>query len=675
MGSEISSERPAESSEANVLETPTAVATAASDSLPTIVSFGEDETEQVQSAVTNEQTVTTEQTVTQVPREVEPPVANPVEEVQSSTGTGGYPPNPPARRRRHTVAIHEVPGQLAAGEPRQLRRPRTWFAGEQSLSGGTADFQDDDELHRPWVVNMSAEPDPDFSQEGPLSLKTRVEYSAMPKNAMQAIFGLVTVEASAEGIQSGVQAERQPMDLVCVLDVSGSMGSRNKIDDLKAAVRFIISESLPSDRLSLVTFQSSAARELRLRRMDREGQDEATVATLRMTAGGGTRIAHGLDLGLQVLEQRRQRNKVCAILLLTDGQDSSCKGHLPQLLQRASKVGCGIYPFGFGADHDSVLLRELSERAKTPFTYVEDTSGVKEAFAGVVGGLSSIVAQRVHVTLTCRARLKDVNTAFEVQRPNDKTAVVVIPDIFAEERRDILVELEVPADDVANETVLLEVFAQYVAVRDTAEVRVQTPVVTMSVQRIEEPQPEQEPDEEVFQQRQRWEVSLIMEEASRRSDQGQFEEAREMLVDKRKTLSEAKATPMTQALQVELEDAESRMRNFGTWTIGSHEVRDASFMHQMQRTTNTLATPSFRGESGKAKSSKSLYVTNMQSERIRRSTISGLDFGSTESRFAGAMAAIGQRRTAQPPAPNAPPPPPNAPPPAPHSSAAASSSQ
>ena len=28
--------------------------------------------------------------------------------------------------------------------------------------------------------------------------------------------------------------------------------------------------------------------------------------------------------------------------------------------------------------------------------------------------------------------LQDVNTAFEVQRPNDKTAVVIIPDIFAE---------------------------------------------------------------------------------------------------------------------------------------------------------------------------------------------------------------------------------------------------
>ena len=31
-------------------------------------------------------------------------------------------------------------------------------------------------------------------QEGPLSLSTRVEYSAMPKGATMAVFGLVTVQ-------------------------------------------------------------------------------------------------------------------------------------------------------------------------------------------------------------------------------------------------------------------------------------------------------------------------------------------------------------------------------------------------------------------------------------------------------------------------------------------------
>ena len=31
-----------------------------------------------------------------------------------------------------------------------------------------------------------------------------------------------------------------------------------------------------------------------------------------------------------------------------------------------------VVPSRLGADHDSQLLREISERAKTPFTYVEE---------------------------------------------------------------------------------------------------------------------------------------------------------------------------------------------------------------------------------------------------------------------------------------------------------------
>jgi len=41
--------------------------------------------------------------------------------------------------------------------------------------------------------------------------------------------------------------------------------------------------------------------------------------------------------------------------------------------------------------------------------FQQETSAIKEAFAGVVGGLSSIVAQQVQVTLRCHARLKDAS--------------------------------------------------------------------------------------------------------------------------------------------------------------------------------------------------------------------------------------------------------------------------
>ena len=42
-------------------------------------------------------------------------------------------------------------------------------------------------------------------------------------------------------------------------------------------------------------------------------------------------------------------------------QDHSCRAHLPQLLQRASKMGCGIYPFGFGFSVDISRGRRMKD--------------------------------------------------------------------------------------------------------------------------------------------------------------------------------------------------------------------------------------------------------------------------------------------------------------------------
>ncbi|OLQ11054.1 Inter-alpha-trypsin inhibitor heavy chain H4 [Symbiodinium microadriaticum] len=325
-------------------------------------------------------------------------------------------------------------------------------------------------------------PQRDVSEDGPVSVESRVEYSALPKGASQAIFGLVTLRAEAQVASS----ERRHMDLVCVLDISGSMGDQNKIGDLKSAMRFIIDELQPTDRLSIVTFENFGHRCLRLRRMDSQGRDEATVQTMRLQAGGGTNIAEGLDLGLAVLEQRRQRNQVSAILLLTDGQDSSFRCAIPSMVRRAGKAGAGLYAFGFGQDHDADLLRGVSEHAKTPYTFIEDTATVKEAFAGVVGGLSSVVAQNLQLKLDCSAVLVDVNTPFEVVKSGDTKATVSIPDIFAGERRDVLLELSIPADlagDSTGKLKLLEASVRYLNLQPpgsgSGSVLVQSPPETM----------------------------------------------------------------------------------------------------------------------------------------------------------------------------------------------------
>merc|ERR1712178_121390 len=129
------------------------------------------------------------------------------------------------------------------------------------------------------------------------------------------------------------------MDMVCVLDVSGSMEGE-KLRQLQSAVRFLIEQSDEADRISIVTFNSSASRVLRLRKMDVDGKNDANIAVLHLLASGGTDIASGLHKALCVLEQRQQRNKVSALLLLTDGIDQSTRSQIPSLVARAAQIHC-----------------------------------------------------------------------------------------------------------------------------------------------------------------------------------------------------------------------------------------------------------------------------------------------------------------------------------------------
>ena len=137
---------------------------------------------------------------------------------------------------------------------------------------------------------------------------------------------------SSTGVQSDIHNDshcsgggisgRVPIDLVTVLDVSGSMRGP-KLDLLKQAMMFVLSVLGPDDRLSIVTFSDTARRVLPLVRMVEGGKERAARAVTDMVAHGGTNIAEGLLKGLRVVEERREMNPVTSVMLLSDGQDTT----------------------------------------------------------------------------------------------------------------------------------------------------------------------------------------------------------------------------------------------------------------------------------------------------------------------------------------------------------------
>uniref|UniRef100_A0A453L7U6 VWFA domain-containing protein n=1 Tax=Aegilops tauschii subsp. strangulata TaxID=200361 RepID=A0A453L7U6_AEGTS len=230
-----------------------------------------------------------------------------------------------------------------------------------------------------------------------LVLKTHCEFPAIGRGASRDKFAvLVHARAPAD-------VARAPLDLVTVLDVSGSMDGE-KLALLKRAMAFVIDQLGPADRLSVVSFSDRAARLTCLARMSDAGKASAKLAVESLVACAGTNIREGLHVGAQVLVGRRHKNSVASMILLSDGQDSYLGGKnymdlVPPSFKDAGSRPGPIHTFGFGTDHDALGMHTIAQATGGTFSFVGNQAAIQDSFAQCIGGLLSVAVQEARITL------------------------------------------------------------------------------------------------------------------------------------------------------------------------------------------------------------------------------------------------------------------------------------
>lgn len=511
--------------------------------------------------------------------------------------------------------------QVAARRSFNAPRQQLNWAARHSFSDGQLQsygpFVDDDAVAvAQFDTDNDPEPESGMTGDGVLTFTSKVEHSSLPKDRQVDVFGLLTVNsAKAEDVPATEVKGRAACDIVVVGDVSGSMGG-DKIRLLREATAFMTRELGDRDRLSLVTFSHTAERVTPLKRMTEEGKDATLSEIFRLSSGGGTSIASGVKCGLDVMEARRARNQVGALFLLTDGQDHSCLHYVPALVEKARAIGCAIYTFGFGNDHDTQVMNAFAEAAGTPFTFIEQLDAVADAFAGATSGLMSINAQQVEFRLSAMgegARIKRVHTHFSHNIADDGlTASVQIPDMFAGEQRNVLVELTLPAVSAVQHATVLSVNASYKDLKQRALVH--APPCTMELTRSAQ-QDAAEPEPEVTVQRQRVQTTNALEQAVRLGDEGKFEQAQQVIDAQHANV--CGGCDMSNALREELTDAKSRLSASEWHDGGCAEVADAMNMHKWERCTNARVSSKSMSR-GLEKRSKGMYLRSAQKECISR---------------------------------------------------------
>lgn len=211
--------------------------------------------------------------------------------------------------------------------------------------------------------------------------------------------------------------------------------------------------------------------------MTSAGKELATGRISEVGARGSTNLSGGLLKGIEQQVNAANAYKaggsqgegvpvVHAVLLLTDGEANEgitdaygieqAMDESLGTLESSSRVR--VFTFGYGRSHNAELLSALAEAASGSYFFVEDDDTLPVAFGSVLGGLLATNCQNVEVKLQAKSGATiDASAGSLAKSKADDDGVVTLPvgDLFAEERRDLIIEIVPAASDPIKEQPLL----------------------------------------------------------------------------------------------------------------------------------------------------------------------------------------------------------------------------
>jgi Ca-activated chloride channel homolog len=184
--------------------------------------------------------------------------------------------------------------------------------------------------------------------------------------------------------KSTTQVKASGIDIVCALDLSGSMNTPDYIVNGRQASRFHIAQAVlkkfiggrPSDRIGLAVFavQAFIASPMTL---DHdfliENLDRLDIGSINAER---TAIGDGLATAINRLRDLKSKSKI--IVLMTDGGNNSGKIDPLTAAQAAQALGVKIYTIGLGN-------AEIVQQMGLPADYLPDTDTLQK-IAAMTGG-------------------------------------------------------------------------------------------------------------------------------------------------------------------------------------------------------------------------------------------------------------------------------------------------
>ena len=245
---------------------------------------------------------------------------------------------------------------------------------------------------------------------------------------------------------------RQGLDLVIVVDISGSMKGE-KIKLVKETLDFVLDELDDRDRICILTFNSRVEQICGFKSLTNENKTKLKeLVKTKLKPKGCTNLRKAMNSAFNSMLSRDEANDSTAVFLISDGQDT-CGNNIEHIRKamddkdkkmREKKFSYQVHSFGYGEDYDEQVLSLISKGSNGNFYYIKTLSFIDECFVDCFGYLMSSFGKDVEVEVHLGAGVAFENIYSSAwDKKTDRVAVVRIPGIAVGKTLDYTAEISI----------------------------------------------------------------------------------------------------------------------------------------------------------------------------------------------------------------------------------------
>ena len=269
------------------------------------------------------------------------------------------------------------------------------------------------------------------------------------------------IRVGLKGFRLESDNKRPGVNLAIVLDKSGSMQGE-KIQRAREAAIDAIGLLQPSDIVSIITYDSTVNVLVPATKLT--DKDDVIAKIQSIGASGNTALFAGVSKGAAEVRKFLEKERVNRVILLSDGMANvgpSSPGELGNLGKSLVKENITVSTLGLGLGYNEDLMVQLAGSSGGNHLFIEDASELADIFRSEFNDALSVVAQEIEIKVNLPEGIRPVRVLGSESDITGQNIVTRLAQIYSEQDRYIIVEVEVPAHEANTRLKMATVSVEY----------------------------------------------------------------------------------------------------------------------------------------------------------------------------------------------------------------------